>query len=91
MNIEREKRIVAKMIELHCRTKHNPPTLCDDCKELVDYAFMRLDRCRYGENKPVCNKCTTYCYKPQMRTKITKVMRYSGRRMILRSPLDAVW
>ncbi|MFI3303935.1 MAG: nitrous oxide-stimulated promoter family protein [Rikenellaceae bacterium] len=89
--IKREKQIVTQMVELHCRAKHNQPTLCSDCKMLVDYANRQLDRCRYGENKPVCNRCTTHCYKPQMRNKITEVMRYSGRRMILHSPVGTLW
>ncbi len=90
-NIIREKHIVTQMIELHCHAKHNQTTLCEECRELLNYAHKRLDQCRYGEKKGACNRCQTHCYKPHMRTKITEVMRYSGKRMILHSPLAALW
>jgi len=52
----------------------------------MEYAFARLDRCPFGENKTACKQCTVHCYKPQMREKMKQVMRYAGPRMLLYSP-----
>ena len=84
-----EKRIVEKMIRIYCRSKHDQKELCDECRELLDYALLRLDKCKYGDKKSACGKCTTHCYKPVMREKIKRVMKFSGPRMLFHHPLDA--
>ncbi|CAG37229.1 hypothetical protein DP2500 [Desulfotalea psychrophila LSv54] len=89
--IKREKRAVGLMIQLYCR--HNHPGhegICAECAELLAYAHKRLDGCKYGEDKTTCGKCRTHCYRPEMRMKICKVMRYSGPRMLFRHPLIAL-
>ena len=88
-HLEWEKAVVRDMIHLYCTKKHGTDagTLCAECQELLDYSHNRLDRCRYGEEKPTCRKCPTHCYRPAMREKIKDVMRFSGPRFFFRSPL----
>jgi Nitrous oxide-stimulated promoter len=89
--IEREKRTVGAMIALHCRANHaTGSNLCEDCRQLCDYAFARLERCPFGAGKTTCAKCPVHCYKPDMREQIRKVMRYSGPRMLYRHPVLAL-
>lgn len=88
--IEQEKKTVSMMIGLYCRRHHGTTGLCDECKELEEYAHHRLDRCKFGEAKTSCRKCSIHCYKPAMREAIAKVMRYSGPRMLLHHPVTAV-
>jgi len=88
--IEEEKNTVEKMIRLYCRRKEGNRDLCPHCRELLDYALARLDRCRFGEQKPTCQNCTVHCYKPQMKQDIRRVMRYAGPRMIIYHPIEAV-
>jgi hypothetical protein len=64
--------------------------LCPECAELLDYARLRLEKCRYGAEKPTCANCETHCYKPAMREQVRVVMRYSGPRMLKRHPMLAV-
>ena len=64
--------------------------LCEQCASLLDYAFRKLDRCVFGADKPVCAKCPIHCYKPEMRERIQRVMRYAGPRMLLSHPVLAV-
>lgn len=78
------------MIIIYCRKHHGGAGLCDECKALEDYAHRRLDRCKFGEEKTSCQKCAVHCYKPAMREAISKVMRYSGPRMLLYHPVAAV-
>lgn len=91
--ISKQKAIVAKMIRLYCsgHDHHaNGSELCSECAELLEYAHERLDKCRFGESKPQCRKCTVHCYRPQMRSRMRMVMRYSGMRMIFYAPLTAL-
>lgn len=86
-----EKKTVNKMIHIYCAAKHgNKESLCRDCSELNEYAQKRLERCRFGENKPNCKNCPVHCYKPDMKIKIQEVMRFSGPRMLFRSPLLSI-
>lgn len=88
--IEREKRVVEFMIRLYCKKKEGNESLCEDCTELLNYAHNSLNRCKFGNNKTSCKKCPIHCYKADMREKIRTVMRYSGPRMILYSPIEAI-
>jgi hypothetical protein len=80
------------MIQMFCDAHHGTEgeTLCPACHELLDYASERLTRCPFGENKGACAKCRIRCYKPEMRKRVTEVMRYSGPKMITRHPLLAI-
>jgi len=89
--IKREKITLDKMIRIYCKHIHNcgnPP--CADCNEIKEYAFKRLLNCPYEEDKPVCSNCTVHCYKPDMREKVRKIMRFSGPRILFRHPYLAI-
>ena len=89
--MKRERKTIELMIALYCRehhnTKHRP---CDQCRELLEYALLRLDNCPFQENKTTCGNCPIHCYKPAMREKIREVMQYAGPRMIRHHPLLAL-
>ena len=70
--------------------KEKNAVLCPDCEELLRYAHTRLDRCPFGEKKSSCKKCTVHCYKPAMRERMRTVMRFSGPRMLLYAPWEAI-
>jgi len=75
------------MIIYYCKKNHQQEkNLCCDCEKLIEYAWLKLDKCPYGENKPACSKCEIHCYSTLMRKKIKDIMRYSGPRMIFIYP-----
>ena len=79
------------MIGIFCRGQHGTgKELCAECSELLEYAYERLGRCPFGEDKPTCAKCPVHCYKRSMREKAVGVMRYAGPRMAYRHPLLAL-
>ncbi len=86
----RELKTVGIMIDIYCRHAHGLDKRCGDCEELFEYATQRYLRCPFGKNKPVCAKCKIHCYKPDMRDKIRKVMKFSGPKMIFSYPILAV-
>ena len=88
---EKEKELVSEMIALYCKKKHGSKHgLCPECTELNDYARMRSEKCPFMETKTFCSNCKVHCYKPDMRTKIKDVMRFSGPRMIFVHPIPAI-
>jgi len=88
---EREKKTLKKMISLYCRDHHKSPAeLCADCEALQEYALARLERCKYGPEKPKCSACETHCYKHDMRDAVRDVMRYAGPRMLASHPVMAL-
>ena len=88
--IEQEKQTVERMVRLYCRKKEGNKQLCPRCEELLGYARIRLSRCPFGENKSTCRQCSIHCYKPEMKERMRKVMRYAGPRMLLYHPVAAL-
>ncbi|MFA6807949.1 MAG: nitrous oxide-stimulated promoter family protein [Eubacteriales bacterium] len=84
----REKTTVEKMINIYCKKNHSTHNVrCHDCEELYQYSIGKIEKCIFGENKPVCSKCKINCYKPDMREAIKKVMRFSGPKMLFKHPI----
>ncbi len=83
---KREIRTARLMIRMHCHAQHRRE-LCDECVELLQYAEKRIQKCPFGEKKPICAHCRVHCYQSGMREKMVMVMRFSGPRMIWRHPV----
>lgn len=88
--IGQEKKTVELMIRVYCRKKDKRRQLCPECEALLLYARERLERCPFGENKTSCQHCTIHCYKPEMRERMRRIMRFAGPRMLLYHPLAAL-
>ena len=88
--IKEEQHVVEQMIRLYCRKKEGNNELCPGCQELLQYATERLERCRFGEDKPTCKKCPIHCYRPLMKRRMREVMRWAGPRMIWYHPVAAI-
>lgn len=67
-----------------------PLVLCEECARLQAYAEKRRAFCPL-DPKPMCKKCPTHCYKPDMRESMREVMRFSGKKSIQRGRLDLVY
>ena len=89
--LTREWQTVAAMLSIYCRDRHaTRATLCPECQELLNYAALRLERCRFGLEKPVCAKCPVHCYQRAPREQVRTVMRYAGPRMLWRHPILSI-
>jgi hypothetical protein len=91
-HLVREFRTISKMVGIYCSDHHggSARALCRDCREFLDYAERRLDKCPYGKDKPTCSNCPIHCYKPAQRELAREIMSYAGPRMMLRHPLLAI-
>ena len=90
--LRREHRTFEAMMECYCLDHHgrSEARLCPECQEVMDYATLRLARCRFGAQKPTCAKCPVHCYQRNYRERVRDIMRYSGPRMLWRHPILAV-
>lgn len=82
---------MAAMIRMYCRAFHGGRSLCESCGALREYAFTRLSRCPFGEEKPPCANCPIHCYRSSYREQMREVMRFSGPRMLFHHPLLAIF
>ena len=85
-----EYRTLKAMVTIYCQHHHHTETLCDDCRDFLQYAYTRLDRCPYGEAKPTCKICPIHCYKADYKEKSRSIMRYAGPRMLVHHPILAI-
>lgn len=88
--IKEEQRVVEQMIRLYCKKKEGNASLCPDCAELLQYAIVRLEHCRFGDRKTTCRKCPVHCYRPIMKERMCEIMRWAGPRMIWHHPIAAI-
>ena len=84
--LQREFNTIAAMAHIYCRAHHHQSNLCSECGALLDYAALRLERCRFGAEKPTCAKCPVHCYQRSRREQVRAVMRYAGPRMLWEHP-----
>lgn len=87
---EKEKKLIPVMIRKFCRGKHKTKEVCEECRQLTEYALFRLEKCPFKVNKKFCSFCKIHCYKPEMRERIKAVMKYSGPRMLVSHPVFAM-
>lgn len=88
--INREIKTIEKMISLYEKAHPAPNDSLDYYQKLFSYAINRLEKCRYGEDKPACKQCPIHCYQPKMREQMKLVMRWSGPKMLLHHPILAI-
>jgi hypothetical protein len=86
--LARELKTMSAMVEIYCRDHHRPGNqLCGECLRFLEYANLRLERCRFGEEKPTCAKCPVHCYQRERREQARVIMRYSGPHMVWEHPV----
>ena len=84
--LQREFKTISAMVRIYCRDHHREKP-CLDCGDLLAYARLRLERCRFGAEKPTCARCPVHCYQRDRREQVRTVMRYAGPRMLWEHPL----
>jgi hypothetical protein len=92
--LRREQNTVEAMLTIWCEAhvlhiKSPSDELCGGCEALLDYASYQLFKCPYGDEKPVCKKCSVRCYSTLRRGQMRDVMRFAGPRMLLKHPVLA--
>ncbi|NCB02006.1 MAG: nitrous oxide-stimulated promoter family protein, partial [Spirochaetia bacterium] len=78
------------MVALFCKKQHHSSPLCDECEEIYIYATGRMANCPLLESSLFCSSCHIHCYDEEHREAIRKIMKYSGKRMLLYHPVMAL-
>jgi hypothetical protein len=86
---QQEKQLLETFVSVYCHKKHatEKGRLCADCRELLDYALEKLQKCPF-DPKPKCKHCRVHCYQEPYRTKIKEVMKFSGIHFVKRGRID---
>ncbi|MBK9127147.1 MAG: nitrous oxide-stimulated promoter family protein [Phycisphaerales bacterium] len=71
-------------------SERTPIALCADCTRLLGHACAKRRACPL-DPKPACKHCPEHCFLPSYREQIRRVMRHSGRRLVLSGRLDYLW
>jgi hypothetical protein len=86
--LAREWETLTTMVRIYCRDHHCATArLCTECEQFLAHANRRLERCRFGPEKPTCAKCPVHCYQRERREQVRVVMRYAGPRMLWEYPI----
>lgn len=67
-----------------------PAELCRECGKLLAHASVKRSGCPMNP-KPARRHCPRCCYHPAYRHQIRQVMRYSGRKLVMRGRLDLLF
>lgn len=87
----KEKSVMFSMIKVFCKSKHKTKNfLCNECRNVLSYAYEKIEICPYMKNKTFCSSCKTHCYNKDMQEKIKQIMRFSGPKMIFYHPITAL-
>ena len=93
-NIPKEKASIKKTFAVYCHA--HPGTsgekLCPKCTALLATVMTRMNRCRYGITKPICDRCEYVSDSSgslQARDFLTVMNSYRGR-MFLKHPIMSV-
>lgn len=84
-----ELKTITIMTKIYCK-QHGQEHACSACKNFVEYAAKKLDRCVYGQEKPACKHCPIHCYKTEQKNLAKKIMRYAGPKMLIMHPILAI-
>jgi hypothetical protein len=88
VRLAREWKTMSAMVRIYCRDHHHPPEgFCAECRQFLDYAGVRLERCRFGAEKPTCANCPVHCYQRDRREQARVIMRHAGPRMMWEHPV----
>ena len=89
---EMEKECLKLMTEIYCHGRHHRKKgeLCPECREFLDYALERTEKCPFMATKTFCSACKIHCYSKEYRPYVKQVMSYAGPRMMLYHPVPAL-
>lgn len=82
----RRKSVQAKNLDVE-KLVRAPLELCPECTKLLLHSWVKRQTCPF-DPKPACKHCPSHCYHPRYRSQIRRVMRDSGRRLVLHGRLD---
>ena len=93
-NIPKEKANIKKTFGVYCHSHHGTSgdKLCPKCTALLATVMTRMNRCRYGITKPICDKCefAGQCFGERQAREFLTIMNTGSRKMYLKHKLASM-
>ena len=91
-NVPKEKENIRKSFGKYCNENHgtSDEKLCPKCTALLTTVMLKIQRCPYGINKPVCDNCETPCFGEEATNNFREIMKSSRKKMLLSHPLMTI-
>ena len=91
-NLPKEKANIKQSFATYCNSNHGTKDgkLCPKCNALLSIIFPKMNRCRYGVTKPVCDKCDMMCFGEGHNEAFMEIMEGSRKGMLVRHPVMTV-
>ncbi|WP_308546561.1 nitrous oxide-stimulated promoter family protein [uncultured Selenomonas sp.] len=93
-NIPKEKNSIKKTFAVYCHAHHGTTgdKLCPKCTALLATVMTRMNRCRYGITKPICDRCefTAQCFGERQAREFLTIMSSNRGRMYLKHPIMSI-
>ena len=85
-NLPKEKANIKQSFATYCNSNHGTKDgkLCPKCNALLSIIFPKMNRCRYGVTKPVCDKCDMMCFGEGHNEAFMEIMEGSRKGMLVR-------
>lgn len=84
--LQREYKTIEAMTQMYCKKNHSEG-LCQNCRDFLQYAQIRLEKCPYQSLKPPCSECPVHCYQAEWRERARQIMKDSGPGMLASHPI----
>ena len=90
---EQDKLTLEAIGRIYCKAHHSTAEkdtagLCAECRETINNALARTERCPYGHSGN-CQDCDIKCNRGEQQIRIKEIMRYAAPRMFVTHPVMA--
>lgn len=91
-NLLKEKANIKTSFGVYCNKHHDTKDgkLCPKCTALLTTIMLKLQRCKYGITKPLCDHCDEQCFGDAANKSFMEIMDNSRTSMLVRHPMMTV-
>lgn len=91
-NVPKEKINIKKTLGVYCNEKHGTKDgkLCPKCTAMLATILPKMNRCRYGSTKPICDRCDDMCFGAEYNRIFMEAMTSNGKKMFVKHPIMTI-
>ena len=91
-NIPKEKNFIKKTFAVYCHAHHGTTgdKLCPKCTALLAIIMPKMNRCKYGLTKPICDRCDDMCFGETHNKTFMEIMTSARKGMLVKHPIMTV-
>ena len=91
-NLPKEKANIKKTFGVYCNAHHGTKDgkLCPKCTALLAIIMPKMNRCKYGLTKPICDRCDDMCFGEAHNKTFMEIMTSARKGMLVKHPIMTV-